>query len=121
MSLVAAISAEQAVVVAAAISAVLGGAAASSLVHAWSQRKVTEEQVDSLAVETADRMLIRQQDQIDRGDVERERLVVELAALRAELVALRKELKVERALRAESDSNFRQEIERLAAIISGGS
>ena len=75
----------------------------------------------SLAVETADRMLIRQQDQIDRGDVERERLVVELAALRAELVALRKELKVERALRAESDSNFRQEIERLAAIISGGS
>ena len=92
-----------------------------SLVAAISAEQAVEEQVYSLAVETADRMLIRQQDQIDRGDVERERLVVELAALRSELVALRKELKVERALRAESDSNFRQEIERLAAIISGGS
>ena len=80
-----------------ALLALAGGAAAAAAVNAWARRKVTGAEADSLVVEAADKLMNRQQDQIDRGDKERVRMEGEIAALRVEVAQLRDDIRDERA------------------------
>ena len=79
-----------------ALLALAGGAAAASVVNAIARRRVTGAEADSIVVETADRLMGRQQEQIDRGDKERVRMEAEISALRTEVAQLREDIADER-------------------------
>lgn len=78
------------------VLALAGGASATAIVNAIARRRVTRAEANSLAVEAADVIMVRQQDQIDRGDKERVRMESEIVALRDEVAKLREDIKDER-------------------------
>jgi len=102
------------------ITGLLGGAAATALITAISRRRLTDAEADSLVVESAEKLLLNQQRQIDRGELERIRMETEIASLRSELALVRKQL-LDKEIRYESEiRDLRSEVTRLALLIPGG-
>jgi len=101
-----------------AIIGLLGGASATAIINAFARRRVTGAEADSLVVEAADKLMHRQQDQLDRGDKERVKMEVEIQALRAEVAQLRNDLRDERDKCAADLALLRSEIVALALRIN---
>ena len=101
-----------------AILALLGGASATAMVNAWARRKVTDAEADSMVVDAADRLMTRQQEQLDRGDQERIKMEAEIQSLRTEVGQLRDDIRDERARCDAELAQLRQELVELALHIN---
>lgn len=100
------------------IIALLGGASATAIINVVARRRVTGAEADSLVVDAADKLMHRQQEQLDRGDKERVKMEAEIQALRLEVGQLREDLRAER-IKCDADlAQLRGEIVELALRIN---
>lgn len=75
---------------------VIGGATGSTAIQAFSRRKVTKAETQSIVVDAANALMTAQQAQMDRSDVERVRLEQKVEALQTEVNNLHVSLRSER-------------------------
>jgi len=98
--------------------ALLSGASITALINSVARRRVTSAEADLLVVDAADKLMIRQQDQLNRGDQERIKMEVEIASLRAEVAQLRSDIHNERDKCAIELAALRSEILALASRVN---
>ena len=101
-----------------AVLALLGGASSTAIINAVSRRKVTGAEADSLVVDAADKLMHRQQEQLDRGDAERIKMEAEINGLRLEVAQLRDDIRDERARCDTELAQLRGELVELALHIN---
>ena len=101
---------------AAVIGAAGGGAGSAFIIH-FMRRRVTDAEADHLLAQAADILVSRQQDQLDRGDVERVRMETEIDQLHVEVQQLREDITDERLRCDEQLAMLRSEIVKLALEI----
>lgn len=99
------------------ILALLGGASATAIINAFARRRVTGAEADSLVVEAADKLMHRQQEQLNRGDAERIKMEAEIQSLRGEVAQLREDIREERARCDTELAQLRGELVQLALQI----